>query len=149
MGLPRIVEYLESVRTPGYGSLVEHENTQLIVPSFPPGITLTAQIKPPQGRWGMFCFHISFGTMMIPNVFQGAVQHGGKNHYTGVISGSLLNQGLDIFILVTEGNPLVYQETNVSALNQYFEIDGHFLTISDEDDYLRALDRMDKLGGIR
>ena len=135
MPLPRLIEYLESIQREGGGFLAEHENFQLVIQAVPPGITVTAQILPPTGMYGMICFRLSFGVGMVPNAFQGTVHHAGRNHYSGLVTATLQERGLDVFIMVTDALPIRYQELNNTALNQYFEIEGQFITIPSETDY--------------
>lgn len=135
MALPRIIEFIQSLGRPGGGYLSEPGGGQIIVNGYPPGFSTSTTIFPLQGVWGMICYYVSFGMGMVPGAFSGSVQHGGGYVYSGTLTQTTINNGLNFYALLTDNMPLRVTSQNNSALAQYFEALYHFCVVNSKEDY--------------
>lgn len=133
--LPRLIEFIESLPRPGGGFLSEHGGGQVIVPTFPPGITLAVTITPPEGTYAMIAYREAVSPNIVPRAFSGTIQHSGRHYYTGTLSATVIRDGLDFYMVITTADPLWVSITNESALIQYFEEVYQFALVNSKEDY--------------
>lgn len=140
------IEYLLTLQRPGGGRLVIPEASQILIPIFPPNTSLTLSVHPYGSDYSLIKFGLGFGPNMVPNTFQGYVQTWGSREIQGTLTAEVLNTELQGFVLITQSEPSVLSVTNISGLNQVFEIDSVNLRISTEDDYKLVLEALARLG---
>ena len=149
MAVPRLIEFIESITRPdsieGSDHLSEHGGGQVIVPVFPPGATAQVNITPPEGIYALISYRVSFGTSIVPNAFTGWFEHAGRFRYTGTLSGAVIRDGLEWYVVVTTSHPMRVSVTNASALAQYFEEVHQFCLVTTGDDYLFILNALRNL----
>lgn len=140
------IEYLLSLMRPGGGRLVSPEATQILIPIFPPNVTLSFSAGPIGGDYGQIVYGAGFGPDMVPNAFTGYVQIWGTRQITGTFTAETLETEFQSFLWVTEANPALIYVTNVSGLNQVLEMDYTSLRISSEEDYNLVLEALARMG---
>jgi len=145
MAVPRLIEFIESLARPGAGVIAEHGGIQVIVPVFPPNTTSAYTVTPPTSAYALITYRVSFGAAMVPNVFTGWFEHAGRHRYIGTITNTVIRDGLEWYLVITDNEPLRVSVTNVSGLNQYFEEISQFALVPSRDDYLMILEALDIL----
>jgi len=124
------------------------EAIQLLIPVFPPGATLSFSAGPIASDYAQILYGAGFGSEMVPNAFTGYLQVFGTRLVAATFTEITLGMEFQSFVWVTEASPTLIYATNVSGLNQVFEIGIASLRISSEGDYnlvLKALERMHAL----
>lgn len=147
MSVPRLIEYIESIKAPLIRGthIGAHGGGQIIVPIFPPGLTVNQVITPPVGVYTIIIYRVDFGNSMVPNAFLASVQHRGYSRYSGVLSATLLDNGMEGFLVVTNESPLHVTVTNNSGLNQYLEEIYQYAAIYTESDFNFVYDLLNDL----
>lgn len=123
------------------GTLCARVGGQYYYPFIPPGMEAWFQTTiegiPAQRGYTAYCvlfFHLTFG-YVVPDVFQLAFVTGGTRAYQGILTGHLIEDGIDYLFMLTPDKSMTAYITNISPMNQYFEMVSHYLIFSTEKDY--------------
>lgn len=134
------IEKLLSTLRPGGGPLFVQEEAQILVPVFPPNMSAKFESRPIGGDFAQIIFAVMFGSNMVPDAFEGYVELWGTRQYSGVFTASVLALEFQGFAWVTQANPALIYITNVTGLNQIFELIWTSVRITTEDDYNVVID---------
>lgn len=145
MILSPAVEYLLSRVDPGGGRPFPQEGTQLLIPIFPPNTTLSLEGYP-TGDYAHIIYGVGFGSNMVPDAFTGYVQIWGGRYVSGTFTTRVLGSEIQGFVWTTMYQPLVFYITNVSGLNQVFELVYTYIRITSEENYFAVLEELRHLG---
>lgn len=129
-----IVEHLLAIRRPGGGTLVGTDATQILVPAFPPNTTLSFSAGPIEEDYAQIVTGASLGLGMVPNAFFGFLQIWGLRVIQGLMTQNAIQREYQSFVWVTESEPALLHFSNISGLNQVFELDYVSLRIATEED---------------
>jgi len=143
--LPRIIEFIESLRRPGGGYIADHTGGEIIIPAFPGLTTIELAIRPFESTgpglattgslgWALIGYKISVCQTMIPNAFSFTIQIGGKHMYTGNITQTIMDEGLNVYSIITSASPLMVQISNLTNVNQYFDALSQYIDVTSSDD---------------
>ena len=141
MILSPVVEYLLSRVDPSGGRPYPQEATQLLIPIFPPNITLSLSGYP-TGDYAHIIYGVGLGSNMVPNAFTGYVQIWGGRYMQGTFTTRVLDTEIQGFVWTTMFQPLVFYITNISGLNQVFELVYTYVRITSEEDYFNVLEEL-------
>ena len=122
--LPSLVEYLMSLRSSGGTMLCKPATTQAIVALNPPAAPPSYQvwpIVPPVGDYACIGYRTLFGLDMVANTCTAVVEQEGAGIFTGVLSTSVLDKGVDYFIAFDSKRPQRIRIENISAVMQRAE----------------------------
>ena len=154
MALPGLIEKLVSLpREVGGepGTLCSRVGGQYYYPLIPPGMEAWFQTTiegiPAQRGFTAYCiifFRLTFG-YVVPDVFQLTFVTGGTRAYTGILTGYLIEEGIDYLFMLTPEKSMTAYITNISPMNQSFEMVSHYLVISTEKDYEIFKKNLEKL----
>lgn len=141
----RIIEYLAALSRPGGGRLCSHEAIQVLIPIFPPNTTLPVSFGPLGGDYGQILYGARLGPNMVPNAFEGFLQIWGTRQISGTFTSGVLNTEIQGFNWVTKAEPVNVYISNVSGLNQVFELEYVSLRITSEDDLSLVVDHINHM----
>lgn len=146
MGLSYVIEYLLTLERPGRGRLVYGGVSLLLIPAFPPGVTITFTTAPYGDDYAYIPYYNALGPAMVPGAFYGWAQQWGNKQYEGTVSSWFMANALHAYVPVTQSEPAIAQITNQSPLNQLYEGISFFIGIATEDDYNLVLEALARLG---
>lgn len=136
-----LVEYLLAVRDKAGGQICRMGVTLATVPVFPPGLALTYLSYPPGNSFAGIEFWHDFSPAMVPDVFSVAVSQQGLTMTSGTISETgTQHPGHNLWIVYTEGDPIRTVITNISGVDQFFEVEYLTLIVDSEAYYKMVLD---------
>lgn len=146
--LPRLVEYLLSVRRKDGSRIVGAEAVQITVPVAPPGIPIHYTITPNTGVYANIGYLSQPDSSMIPNTWAFSLEQSGVFLFSGIIDSAVLQSAWPTWIWVTHQQPVFATITNVSGLYQRWRFNSYYLLIPSEESYhdvIRALERLTKV----
>lgn len=147
MTLPPLIEYLLGVRGAGGGPLARLGVIQTTVPVFPPAMTVTYMTYPVFGSYISIEFFYRVSPVMTPGAFNFDISHAGASIQSGAVGALALAEGWNVWLEVTQGQPIRNIVTNISGLNQFLETLDFFLVISTEADYKEVKQLIQLWGG--
>lgn len=145
MNIPRIIEYIQSLRTPDGRRMSELGAHQIMVPVWPAGTILATTVSPPDSTYAWIGYGIAWNPNMVPGAFIGSVYHGGAFLFDGTLTAAVLASGVSSFTLITRAAPIRYWSQNITALNQYEEVIGAFCVVSSREDMEYIQKKLDDL----
>ena len=128
------------------GTLLSHVGVEFLYPIVPPGLEthLTTNVNGVGGRgigstttFQAYCdimFRINFG-YLIPGAFRMTIVAGGITAYDGTITGTQLEEGIDYLYFLKGNSNVEFYLTNLTNLNQRFEMTSQFLVCTNEEDF--------------
>lgn len=154
MSLPYWVEELLTMSAPNTNlpsTLCYHTGVEYLYPMIPPNLstyfitapTQTARVRGIQ-IYGFIHFRMTPGFIM-PDVFRLTAVTRGITAYDGTLTGYHLALGFDDLIFVSEDSQLVTYITNMSPMNQYFEMISEYLVVPSEENWKMMLDYMRRI----
>lgn len=136
MALPRIIEYLLTIRrASGGGALITQGQSQTIINLFPPGATVTIQSYPYQNDYMDIMFQWAFDPAMVPNAFYAWGSYFGARPWEGIAHSWWMNNNIHGFVFITESEPASGFVFNRSPVVQYYAGTTSHLAISSEEDF--------------
>ncbi|KKN15903.1 hypothetical protein LCGC14_0981260 [marine sediment metagenome] len=146
MSLPRIIEYLLSIRRPGGGgSLVAQGQSQTIIPIMPPGATITLQAYPFASDYMDIMFQFSFDPAMVPNAFYAWGSYFGARPWEGIAHSWWMSNNISSFVFITESEPAYALIFNRSPVAQYYAGTSAHIAIASEDDYFTMYEEIERM----
>lgn len=133
--LPRLVEYLLSLRRPSGDALVYPGTMQTIVPAMPPNTPLYFSFAPPITEYCHIWFRTFFGREVVPYAFDGWAMGYEGYIYSGTIDSGLIEDGVNYFLPLFTSRPLQAYLINTSPLNQFYSCSGYYILVKTERDY--------------
>jgi len=126
-------------RTPG--TLARQVGVEYLYPLIPPGLStyfittpqIAAQVRGFPMYMGIF-YRIRFG-YMVPGAFRLTLIAGGIVAYDGTLTGYTMEQGIDYLYFMEPQSSTVAYITNITSMNQRFQMISQYLIISSEEDY--------------
>jgi len=150
MALPRIVEYLLTLRRPGdSGPLVTEGMSQTIIPIMPPGTTVTLQVYPAMGDYMNIVFQSALDPSVVPSAFYGWGSYFGARLSEGILHSWWTRGDIPSFVFITEAEPAYALIFNRSPIAQYYAGTTSHLSIKSEDDYLALYEAIERMGTSR
>ena len=146
MTTPNLAEFLMSLRTESGSPLVEHAGGQIYVPIWPPGLTIFSVI-PPSNSFASVGYRYIFAPDIVPNAFTITFRHLGRDIRVHTVTGAVTQESFWTYALVTKDAPFYLSLTNVSGMNQYFEVISHFIAVPQQADLVTAYKALDDLRG--
>jgi hypothetical protein len=148
--LPYWVEYLLSYNRKGskeMGNLVSQTGVEYYAPIVPPATnfyfkTKTATMELP--FYGLLGYKILFGAV-VPGAFRLTLSARGRSAYDGILQGTAVEQGIDYFFCITPPMEASAYVTNLSSVNQMFQMTSQYLRIETQNDYLEALAALEQM----
>ena len=143
MALPRIVEYLVSIRRKGGGGpLVTQGQSQTIINTFPPNTTVSLQAFPFGADYLDIFFEWAFDPAVVPNAFYAYGSYYGARPWEGIAHSWWMQNNISGFVLITESEPayaLIYNRTPVA---QYYAGTTAYLAIKSAEDFDEVYDNI-------
>jgi len=146
MGLPRVIEFLLTLREPGGGNLVHQGANQTLIPAVPPNTEFVLQAFPIGSDYIDIAYGGFVDPMVVPGAFYGYGQYFGNRTYDGVITAGFIAYNVESFVLISESEPAIALLRNLTALNQYYSGMIYFITIDSERSYNLVLEALNKMG---
>ncbi len=148
MALPRVVEYLLTLRRESGGLLVMQGASQTIIPAVVPGQQFVLQAFPIGTDYLNIVYSSQIDPAVVPGVFFAWGQYYGNRAYEGRMMSYWTANQLDSFVFISENEPAWALIRNLSPVNQYYSGVAFFITIASEDDYIAILDALKKNGSL-
>lgn len=122
-------------------ALVQQIGVEYLYPIVPPNaeayfITTPPPVAAARGfsfYIGIF-YRIRFGDI-VPGTFQITIVASGLTAFSGVATGSNLTEGIDYLYFMTPGTSTTVYITNLTNMNQFFEMISQYLIVSTEEDW--------------
>lgn len=92
----------------------------------------------------LIMFRLRFG-YMVPGAIMLTLISGGLTNFSGTISGYTLEEGADFLIFAEPQTTITAYITNLTPLNQYFEMISQYLIISSENEYKEFKRQLEKM----
>jgi hypothetical protein len=150
--LPRLIEYLLSVRMPGAGGrpLCTQGATQAIIPIFPANTRVVSQVTPPSGLYMDIIYKLTMDPDVVPGALEAYASHVGGQTLNGVMTSWFLENDVNAFEVVTQNSPAGTVLENITALPQYYAANIFYISVGsklDADILFKYLDALvaDKL----
>jgi len=145
---PYVIQYLESLYREDGSVLCQPAAIQVLLPSVPPFTQLPFTIKPVPGYYASIGYGSSVDLNVIPNAWMLNIVQFGAQPFIGVLSSDMITYGVEYIATSLTAQPIYITLTNLTPLNQYLCITVFFVTITDEDGFAQAKDRLSKLGTV-
>lgn len=150
MPLPRIIEYMLSIRRPsGGGALITLGQTQLVIPVFPPGQTVTIQQYPYQNDYMSIIFQWGFDPAIVPNAFYAWGSYFGARPWEGIAHSWWTMNNIPAFVFVTESEPAYALIFNRSPIAQYYAGTTSHVSIGTEEDFGTMLEEIQRMASSK
>lgn len=143
--LPRLVEFILSLRRPGGGFYAQQSSMQIIVDPFPPNYTLVFDLGPSEDTFAHILYLSGRSPEMVPGAFHKVLMQAGVPLFDAIITEEHILRPTASFWVVTEALKVVTRSTNLTALNQYFEINIRYLKVFSADDLKAISEEMNRL----
>lgn len=151
MSLPFWVEYLLTVprkNSSRIGTLVKQVGSEYYFPIVPPAteafITTDPALAIPPAYGGIF-YRLELGDI-VPNAFTLTVVTRGGRAFSGRVQGNVIQAGIDYFFVHAPGDNLTVFLTNITPINQMFQMYSQYLRIETEPDYYEVMEILSKFG---
>lgn len=145
MGMSFFTELVKSLDWP-QKNLAPLAIAQLLIPVFPPGITVSLTVAPARQNYANIYFSAEPGDAIVPNAINYTYTAWGATIYSGMLTAGVIGKLLDIFLPVTAAKTVFIQFTNISGLNQHLELLNKFLVIPGVEDYERIIKAINQRG---
>ena len=133
--LPRLVEYLLSIRRPGAGRpLVTQSGVQAIIPIFPANTQVASENVPPNFEYMDIIYQVTLDPQMNPGAFSAVCTYVGGRPINGVATQWFMQNDLYTFVVITKSNPGQSILENITPLNQYYAANFWYLSIASKED---------------
>ena len=128
------------------GNLLAHVGVESLFPIVPPGfethVNSNLHEVPIRGigtptdvaAYSKIFFRINFG-YMIPGAFRMTIVTGGITAYDGTLTGTQLEEGIDLLYFLMGNSSVQFSLTDISSVNQRFEMTSQFLVCYNEEDF--------------
>lgn len=162
--LPYWIETMRTMPRQGSGepgNLLAHAGAEYLFPLIPPGFeahvleggsnalttTQNRGLGTPQvpTAFAYIFFKINFG-YLVPGAFRMQVKIGGVNAYDGTLTGTQLEDGINMLYFMKGDSAVDFYMTNMTNLNQRLEMTSQALLCANEEDYQ---DMVNQLHGIK
>lgn len=146
--MTNVIEYLLALEKPGGGKLVRYGVMLVTVPVFPPGMSLTFTITPYFNSYASIEYWHRFSPAIVPGTLLWDSRHSGMEICAGVCGAVATADGHNLWVEITESDPIITDVTNISGVNQFFETLDFFLLVDTEDDLKIVKEVIRKWGSI-
>lgn len=133
------------------GRLASQIVVEYLFPIVPPGVWAEFIVSPQSAAaarglpiYMIINYRIKFG-YMVPGAFQLTASYGGSAGYTGTMTGHQLEEGADILVFQEPDIQIIFYIVNLTNLNQYFQMNSHYLIITSENDYKEFKNQLERL----
>jgi len=143
MPLPRLIEFIESLQRPTGGTVAEHGVGQLIYASLRPHRQLRVNLTPNADEYAAIGYKLIFSPSMVPYSLNITAQWAEHTPFNGTLTDTIIQEGLDSYVVVTEEAPFQILLVNSGEVAQGIELHWAFAMVRVEEDYdyiLKALD---------
>ncbi len=148
MRLNALAEYLLAYRRPkSPGALVRIGVIVLLVPVFPAGETLTFSAYPGKGSYKTIGWGWELSPAMVPGAFLFTTMHSGIELQTGPAGALTLSDSYNVWLEITQNDPMTTTVTNISGMNQFAESIVCYLNIASQEDYEEIMELVRQWGG--
>lgn len=138
------IEFLQTLTRPGSddpGALCSDIGVEYLYPIIPPffstyfASTIASTIAARNfTAYATVFYRIKFG-YIVPGAFNLNIRSGGVSNYSGTITGYALEDGIDCLFFMTPEKFNTFYITNLTPLNQHFEMVSRYLLIQSEADW--------------
>lgn len=132
--LTGLAQYLLAYQLPGGGKPARYGTVGYTVPVLPPGISVSFSIYPQFNNYCSILIWHQWSPAIVPNTLFFNSHHQGLALQSGLLTALALSDSYNIWLEVTENNPITTTIQNVSGLNQYFEARDLYLVVQEERD---------------
>jgi len=132
--MSHLIEYLIAAQRPGGGHLVKFGGQSVQVPVFPAGLSVSATYAPDDTAYAIILYYQRFSPVLVPNAFEIATSHSGMQVSVGALDSTMISEGHNLWIVSTHPESLLATWTNVSGINQFFEIEHAFIIVESRED---------------
>ena len=132
--MSQLVQYLLAYRKSGGGRIARMGIAQTTVPIFPAGLTVIFDLFPAGHAYANLYFYSKPSPSVVPGVFNWSTSQEGMDVQVGIVRDMLLSEGREIWLEVTQAQPIRTIITNTSNLNQFMETVDMFLIVDTEED---------------
>jgi len=132
--MSQLVQYLLAYRKSGGGRIARMGIAQTTVPIFPAGLTVIFDLFPAGRAYANLYFWHRASPAVVPGVFNWTTAQEGMEVLVGIVRDMILAEGHEIWLEVTQAQPIRTIITNTSNLNQFMETVDMFLIIDTEED---------------
>lgn len=150
MGLPTIIEHILSLRRQGGGRLAYNRTSQQIVATFPPATALVPnlvyQIAIPANDYVNILYKFQFGQAMNAGAFIINIHEQANSIFVGTITMTIRDEPLDCYVPIFKNSPAQIEVTNLSGINQYYELNSSYIGIATEEDWNFVLQDLKERG---
>lgn len=129
-----MIEFLLAAERPGGGHLVKFGGMSLTVPIFPAGLSVVFTALPGVVAYASIQYYARWSPAMVPDAFEIAATHAGLFVDVGTINRTMIHEGHNSWIVITEKEPTVTTLTNVSGVDQMFEAEFAYLMVDTAED---------------
>jgi len=154
MALSYWIETMQTLSSPAGalqpGTLARQVGVEYLFPIVPPGMAAFWRTSVVGGGTRGFpvymavFFRIRFG-YMVPGAFQLTLIAGGITAYNGTLTGYTLEEGIDYIYFMEPDTVTTAFITNLTNLNQRYEMISQYLIISSEGDYVEFKRQLEKM----
>jgi len=150
MLFPEIIAYLLTLRYPGaesgkMGWVCYEGGVQISYPFVPPGASVAYTVRPLNGVTAWIVYSVKFDTQGVPNTATGILNQYGNFTYSGLVTQQIRDDGLGMFVLVTDQEPTYFTANNISPLAQGGGALITFLVIPSPEDLVTVTDALRRL----
>ena len=129
-----LIEFLLAYERPGGGRICKFGALQILIPIFPPGMTVNWSTTPFFNSYANILFWTVVSPAIVPGVFAVDTDHYGLTITSSILSSAASNQGHNTWVEITEAHPLDSTITNNSNLPQHLEMGNVFLVVDSRED---------------
>lgn len=133
------------------GRLVKQVGAEYLFPIVPPNTDASFITTPQQAAvirglpiYMLILYRIRFG-YIVPGAFFLTLVTGGITAYQGTITGYGMEEGIDYLYFMEPDTTTIAYITNLTPLNQRFEMTSQYLIITSERDYTELKNQLEKL----
>lgn len=133
------------------GTLARQAGGEYLFPLIPPNFTVYFVTDIQAGIrlralpiYMLVMYRVRFG-YMVPGAFQLTLVTAGLTAYNGTLTGHFQEEGIDYLFFLEANSALVAYITNLTPMNQYFQMLSQYLIISSEADYVEFKRQLEKM----
>jgi len=137
MALSATIDKLLVTELIGKDLTVQPRQYQIIIPNFPPLMTINFTVEP-LISYAHMLYQFSWGSAMVPRSFDIKMYVAGTKLIDTTSTSRISDEPIDTLALITRGNPASINITNVTLLVQYYEWTTFYLDVQDASAYGRV-----------
>lgn len=129
-----LIEYLLAYQKPGGGHICRFGTVVITIPFFPAGLEATFFVTPYFNGYASIEFWHRMSPAIVPGAFTWESSHRGMQLVVGTLGAMGIAEGHNVWVEITNSQPVTTVLTNISAIGQFFEVTDLFLIVDSEQD---------------